>query len=425
MEEEGFFKHIVHGLTDMCYIWAKEMRSTITDEGVLIFFILVPLFYPLLYSWIYNNEVARDVPVTVVDLSHSQLSRQFIRDFDASPDTKVAYYSNSLDQAKDLVGKQLAHGVLYFPPDFSIRTGRGEQAHVSVYCDMSLMLTYKAIYQTSQAVASTLNANIQISRSADFTNREDELTTQPLKAEDVPIYNVTGGYGNAIIPGVLMLIIQQTLLLGIGLSAGTARENNRYQELVPISRHYMGTFRIILGKALCYFMIYAVMGAYITLCVPRFFHFTTLALPSALLGLMIPYILAVIFFGMAMSCMVRYRENVLLLVVFTSVPLLFMTGVSWPKSNIPGFWQGIACLFPSTFGIRGYQCVNCMGGTTDDIHIDIIALWIQAIVYAFFTFLVYRYQLQRTKQHAFNYLESLKTKAAAARATKDQSETHV
>ena len=43
-------------LSSLCYIWWLEMKSTIKDEGVLIFFLLVPLAYPLLYSWIYNNE---------------------------------------------------------------------------------------------------------------------------------------------------------------------------------------------------------------------------------------------------------------------------------------------------------------------------------------------------------------------------------
>ena len=143
--EDGLFSKIRNGIKDMCYIWAKEMRSTITDEGVLIFFILVPLLYPLLYSWIYNNEVVRDVPVAIVDQSHSQISREFIRSFDAGSDVKAAYYCNSIEEAKDLIGKQVVHGLLYFPDDFAHKLYRGEQAHVGVYCDMSLRLTYKAI----------------------------------------------------------------------------------------------------------------------------------------------------------------------------------------------------------------------------------------------------------------------------------------
>lgn len=412
---------IIDGVKDMCYIWAKEIRSTVTDEGVLIFFILVPLLYPLLYSWIYNNEVVRDVPVAIVDRSHSQSSREFIRHFDASPDTKVAYYCNDLEEAKDLVGKQAVRGVLYFPADFSTRLYRGEQSHVGVYCDMSLMLTYKAIFQTAQAVSQGMNTQIQIAHSKSITVRDEEISSRPLDFDEVQIFNATGGYGNALIPGVLMLILQQTLLLGIGLSAGTARENNRYQDLVPISRHYNGIFRIVLGKSMAYFMIYTVMAAYITLCVPRFFHFTTMATAPALIGLLLPYILACVFFGMAMSCVVRYRENVMLLVVFTSIPLLFMSGISWPQTDIPGFWQGISWLFPSTFGIRGFLRISSMGGTLADIRTEYQVLWTQVLVYFLLTCLVYRYQINRTRSHAYDRLEVLKQKAKEAKARKSAS----
>lgn len=410
-QKQGLGSSIKEGLVDMCYIWAKEMRSVITDEGVLIFFILVPIFYPLLYSWIYNNEVVRDVPVAIVDNSHSQLSRTFIRMFDGSPDTKVAVYCNNLQEARDLVGKQKVRGVLYFPNDFASNIARKQQSHVGVYCDMSLMLTYKAIYQTATAVAADMNSGIQIEQSGNMTNRDDEITTKPLDYDDVNIFNATGGYGNALIPAVLMLILQQTLLLGIGLGAGTARENNRYKDLVPISKHYNGIFRIVLGKSLCYFMIYIVMAAYITLCVPRFFHYTTIVTPQTLIGLMVPYILACIFFGMSLSCLVRYRENVILLVLFTSVPLLFMTGISWPLSNIPGFWQGVAVLFPSTWGIRGFLQTSSMGGTLADISTEYQALWIQVVFYFFLTCLVYRYQINSTRKHALERVMSLRSKA--------------
>lgn len=148
------------GLHDMCYIWMKEMKATVQDEGVLIFFILVPLLYPLLYSWAYNNEVVRDVPVAVVDLSHTQLSRQFIRQYDASPDVKVAYHCNSLEEARELVGKQIIRGVVYIPADFAQNLNRMEQSHISVYCDMSYMLAYKAIFQTATAVSGGMNLSL-------------------------------------------------------------------------------------------------------------------------------------------------------------------------------------------------------------------------------------------------------------------------
>src|SRR3712207_3088670 len=94
----SFFRKIARGLQDMCYIWAHEMRNVIKDEGALIFMILVPLGYPLLYSWIYNNEVVHDVPTAIVDMSHSASSRQFIEKYDASADTKAAYYCDNMEE---------------------------------------------------------------------------------------------------------------------------------------------------------------------------------------------------------------------------------------------------------------------------------------------------------------------------------------
>ncbi len=418
MTKETLRHRIVEGIKDMCYIWGKEMRSTVTDEGVLIFFILVPLLYPLLYSWIYTNEVVREVPVAIVDLSHTSQSRQFIRMFDATPDARVAYHCNNLEEARRLVEREVVSGIIYFPEDYATRLMRGEQTHVGVYCDMSLMLTYKAIYQSAQSIAAHIGAAFQAAHSGSITQRDAEIAIRPVNVSEVQIFNATGGYGNAIIPGVLILVIQQTLLLGIGLAAGTARESNRYQDLIPISHHYNGIFRIVLGKSLCYIMIYAVLAAWLTLVVPRLFGYTTISQPQALLGMMVPYLLASIFFGMALSCLVRYRENVMLLVVFTTVPLLFMTGLSWPESNIPGVWKGVAMLFPSTFGVRAYVRINTMGATLENIQPEYIALWIQTLVYFLVTCVVYQYQLNQTRNHAHQYFDDLRQKVEEELATR-------
>ena len=407
-------------LKDTCYIWRKEMRSVIRDEGVLIFFIIVPLLYPLVYSWAYDNEVVRDVPVAVVDLSNSHISRQFIRRCDASPEVKVAYHCTSIDEARQLVGHQVVRGILYFPTDFEQTLGRGQQTKMSLFCDMSMMLTYKAIYSTAMNVSQDMNADIQVAISSPPTDQEDRILTQPLDFEDVQMFNTTGGYGNFILPCVLILILQQTLLLGIGLSAGTARENNRYQDLVPVSRHYNGMYRIVFGKSLCYLMIFSVMAAYVTLVVPRIFGFTSIPQAADLFALMLPYLLASIFFGMLFSCIIRYRENVILLVVFTSLPFLFLAGVSWPESSIPAIWRGISYLVPSTFGVRGFVRISSMGATLNDVRNEYIWLWIQVIVYFFATCAVYKYQLISARRHAIERMTVIKNAVEKKKALKSQ-----
>lgn len=395
----SIFHNIKQAMLDAAYIWRQEMRQIFRDEGIIIFFIIVPLVYPLLYSWIYNNEAVHEVPVAVVDLSHSQLSRQFIRDCNASPDVEVAYYAADLNEAKSLVSRQLVKGIYYIPSDFTTRLNRMEQSVVSVYCDMSLMLTYKAIYQTAMVESQRMGAGIRLQLAGNYTAREDALSAQPLSVDDVPMFNPSGGYGSCVLPAVLMLILQQTLALGIGMSAGTSRERNHNGQLVPNDdNHYSGIYRIVGGKALAYAMIYAVMAAYLSMVVPRMFSFPQLAHWDDLLLIMLPYVLACIFFGMTVSCMVRYRENVMLLMVFVSVPLLFLSGVSWPQASIPSFWQGISWLFPSTFGVRAYVRVNTMGATIGQVLPELRYLWIQAAFYFSLACLVYGHQLRISRR---------------------------
>lgn len=405
----GIIRQIRQGLHDMLLVWAEEMKLTVKDEGVLIFFILVPLLYPLLYSWIYTNEVVREVPVAVIDMSHSGTSREFTRMFDASPDVSVAYRCGGMDEAKDLIARQEVFGILYFPADFQTRLNRMEQSHLNIYCDMSFMLYYKAVYQTASAVAGQLNAKFQTVRAGNWTEHENEISVKPLDFDEVQMFNTTGGYGNFIIPGVLMLIIQQTLLLGAGLAAGTTRERNRMELLVPVSRHYNGIFRIVLGKSLCYFMIYAIIAAYITLVVPHLFNFVSMVHATDMLLFMLPYLLSCIFFALTVSSLVRYRENIMLLVVFTSVPLLFLSGVSWPQSGIPEFWQRVSTVFPSTFGIRGFVRMNTMGARLGDVLSEYHVLWLQTLAYFILTCLIYRWQIIRTRKRLIDLHKKEKT----------------
>lgn len=389
-------RKIITYIIDVAKVWMHEYRQIFKDEGTLLFVILVPLLYPVLYSWIYNNEVVKEVPVAVVDCSHSAMAREFVRHCDASSDVKVAYRCNSLEEAKDLVGHQKVYGVIYMPEDFGTRLGRMEQAHVSVYCNMGLMLTYKAIFQTCTAVAADLNSRIQIELSGAYTAREGEITASPINVRDVPMFNNTGGYGNFILPGVLVLVLQQVLLLGIGMAYGTSYEKHGFVRLKPMLERNFGLSRIMVGRTLGFLVLFVMLSAWVLLAIPRIFNFVHIMPHGEFLLFTIPYLLACIFFAITFSFIVRQRENVMLLVVFTSVPFLFMSGVSWPKSNIPEIWQLTSYLFPSTFGIQGFIKLNTMGCLFSDIWPEIKALWMQVIVYGALATLVTRWQVKRS-----------------------------
>ena len=354
-------------------IWWQETVAIFKDSGAVLFCIVLPLAYPILYSWIYNNEVVREVPVVVVDDSHSALSREFIQKVEASPDVSIAFYSNSIHDAQNHIGHGEAYGVIYFPRNFATTVGRHEQSHVSVYCDMSYMLTYKAIFQTVQAVSSVMGTEIQTAVSGAYTNREEQIASKPLDFEEVPIFNTTSGYGNFVLPGVLVLIIQQALLLSVGLLSGTQREKH-----FPMVKHVIDAY---FGKGLAFCIIFSVMLAYCTLVVPRMFGFVMMVHFIDWLIFMTPYLIACVAFAVVGSEMIPFREAVMLTAVCTSVPFLFLSGISWPQSGIPCFWQTVANYLPSTFAIRGFIRMSSMGARIGDVLPEFRALSILAVLY--------------------------------------------
>lgn len=412
MEDLTFKQKIKTGIYDTFYIWKQEFRQVFRDSGVMIFFFLVPLAYPLLYAFIYTNEVVRNVPTVVVDHSHTSLSREYIRKVDATPDVEIVHHCSDMQEAIHILEERRAYGVIYIPTDFSSNIQTGKQTQVSIYCDMSGLLYYKSILLANTAVSLNMNQDIKIALAGNTTDRQDEITAYPIEYEDVAMFNPTNGFAAFLIPAVLILIIQQTLLLGIGLAAGTAREKNKFKDLVPINRHYHGTLRIVMGKGLCYFMIYAVICIYVLVVVPKLFKLNQIGMPNDLLLFLLPYLLACIFFSMTASITIRNRETCMLIFVFTSVPLLFISGISWPGTAIPPFWKYFSYIFPSTFGINGFVRINNMGATLNEVSMEYKALWLQAGLYFITTCLVYRYQIIMSRKHIIERYEELKAKSS-------------
>ena len=411
MRKETSLRNIIlQGMNSVFYICQKELKAVFKDQGVLIFFLLVPLAYPLLYAFIYTGEVVREVPAAVVDMNKSTLSREFIRKVDATPDVKIQSHCADMEEAKLLLKESKVYGVIYIPENFSSDINKGIQTQVTLYCDMSGMLYYKAILTASTEVSLKMNKAIKIKRAGNTTDRQDEISATPITYEAVNLFNPQAGYASFLLPAVLILIIQQTLLLGVGLSAGTARENNRFRDLVPLSRQYQGTLRIVLGKSSAYFIIYAIVSAYILCVVPKIFSLVQIAQAGTLAAFILPYVLSCIFFAMTCSIFIHHREACMMIYVFTSVPLLFISGVSWPGSAIPAFWRVISWMFPSTFGINGYIAINSMGATLDQVLPEFRALWIQTGVYFLTTCIVYRRQIMLSRSHAMERLKEFRRK---------------
>lgn len=397
MNKRYKLRHIIReGFEDIFFIWKDELKNVFRDAGVLIFFFLVPLAYPLLYSFIYNNEVVRDAKLVVVDQSDSFLSREFTRRVNATADVEVVSTCTDMAEAKRYLDEKKAYGILYFPESFSKEVYRGEQATVSLYCDMSSLLFYKAFLLSATEVSLDLGREIQLSRLSSSSEKQDEITVNPIPYESITLFNPQNGFASFLVPAILILVIQQTLVLGIGMLGGTVREENRLETLPQsVGRHFHGTLRIVFGKSLTYLMIYILVCIWALAVVPKLFALPQIGDPLTLLLFVLPYLLACIFFAMTLAGFMTTRESPMLVFVFTSVLFLFISGISWPKEAIPPFWKAIGYLFPSTPGIQGFVRINTCGATLNEVAFEYRMLWVQAGIYFLSACLIQRRALAR------------------------------
>lgn len=376
-------------------IWYREIGNIFRDKGIMIFILFVPLAYPLLYSYVYTDEVVRDVPVAVVDESNSPLSRDILRKMDASPDLKIETYCPDMKEAEELIRRQKVYGIVRIPASFTNDLAHGRQVPIGLYCDMASMLYYKALLVTVTNVSLEVNKDIKVDYYVTgTTDRQDEINKLPIDYDYVALYNPQSGFAAFLIPPVLMLIIQQTLLLGIGMSMGNSRERHN-GSVIPFHPWYKNPVHIVIGKALPYFMLYMVLAIYMFTVVTDMFTLPKLGHYETFVAFVIPYILACIFLAMVISTFIYRREDSILLLVFLSVPMLFLSGLSWPAPSMPLFWKYVSYLFPSTFGMNGYVRITSMGASLSDIRTEYMALWIQAGVYFLLACWFYRWQIVR------------------------------
>lgn len=361
----------------------NEYRAIFTDKGVILVLILALLIYSTIYSFAYAPQVLRNVPIGVIDQDKTPASRKLVETFDSGPNTYVAYEVGSMEEAKNLFFGRKIYGVVYIPANYEKQLLGGQQAVVAIYVDASYFLMYRQVFQELVTGIGTTGAMVEFQRliAKGANLPQAQATTQPVIYQSHNLFNPYLGYGTFVMPAIIMVIIQQTMLIGIGMIGGTWREFGLYRKLCPPDRKRMSTLPIVLGKALVYGMIYSVTTFYILGLHYKLFHYPMNGATGTIVVFMLAYMAACIALGIAISTLFRYRENSLLLLLWTSIPLLMLSGVSYPREGIPDWLFNLGQIFPSSHGVNAFIRIQSMGASLSEVLPEIRMLCILALVY--------------------------------------------
>jgi ABC-2 type transport system permease protein len=316
---------------------------------------------------------------------------------DATEQIHVICKPGSLKEAENLFYEGNIKGIVLIPDDFEKNILQGIQSNVTVYCDASYFLIYKQVYAGAAYSTGTLSAGVEIKKLlAQGKNLNQALDQRdPLKTNVISLYNPSASYGSFIMPGVLLVILQQTLLIGIGLLGATTREKIKKRNLIVEPLTHGGSITAVLGKSLAYLVIYMFNVIFIMVVIPKWFSFPDKSGFLTTLLLTIPYILSISFLGITISVLFKKRAHALLFMVFLSNIILFFSGLSWPSAALPPILYKIAHIFPSTLMIPAYLRVRIMGAPLSSVAYEYTFLLIQMVVYFILACVAYKFSSKK------------------------------
>lgn len=392
------WKRIKYWILDVARVMRRELNLSLTDVGAVLFFIMLPLAYPLVYTLIYNPEVAREIPVAVVDDCRSVQSREFVRMTNATEAIHIIGYASDMAEARRWKDAKDCYGILYIPADYSRSLGRGEQATITFYSDMSLLLRYRAMLMSMTNLQLAAGANIRTETLSSLGLSGTSMSGSPVENVSFMLGDTEQGFASFVIPGIIILILQQSMLLGITLLGGTSNErrlrNGGYDPLAVKASPSAS----VIGRMLCYVLIYMPMTIYVLHFVPVFFSLPHVGSPLQYLPFVFPMLIATAFMGMTLEIIVKEREMSFMVVVFTSVVFLFLSGLTWPRYAMNWLWKGIGDLIPATWGMEGFIRINSNNATLYDNSHCYLMMWVLAVLYFFTAVFVTRYTALRARR---------------------------
>ncbi len=336
-------------------VFLREMKRLFTNKDLLMICFAAPFVYGIALSAVYSQKRAEDIPVGIVDRDNSRLSRAFVRMMDATPNIRVKErYTDAPAAIDDMIAGDLV-GLLYIPRGFSseIKSGRDAMALVSI--NSANFVVANPVMQSLLESASIMSAGafVTSARKRGLVKEKALTLAQPLALDTRPIFNPQVNYSDFFIPGLLFMVIQQIMLVGLGYTVAEELENNREEELRTLCGGNI--FALFAGKSLPYALVnYGIGIVFLFGLLPVFDITVQSSIPGVLLLLAL-FIGAITSFGVMISAFFRSVVMALAVLMFYSMPVFLISGAVWPSFSLPLSLRLLSYLFPSTYFLVDFR----------------------------------------------------------------------
>ena len=343
----------------------QTIKDVFSDKGVLLLLMIAPIIYGFFYPWPYSTEIVNHVPVGIIDKDNSNLSQTIVRYASASPLLDTKRFLNE-QQAIDAMWTDEIAGYMIIPSGLEQQVLSGKAASVSVLGNGGYFLLNKNVQMGFLQAVSTVSAGIEVKKSvaqgAYLATAPANTQAVPLKI--IPLYNQTEGYGAYVVPAVSILILQQTLLMSTAMLVGTWYERRRHKTSI----------RGWLGRIAALSMFSFIIGCFYYGWAFELHHYPRGQNMLGSLLFLLLFCPTVATLGCVVGLWFRQRERSMQILIFSSLPMFFISGYPWPADQLPEFLQITRWLLPTTPGINTSVQLNQMGASVAQVATGFYAL---------------------------------------------------
>lgn len=353
-----FFRHITR-------LFLREVKLVAKDHSLLLTLLIAPLLYAFFYGSIYSYKVEEKVLLAVADDDKSELSRTFLQQLTKMQIVEVVGALDLKDaQEKMYYGE--CQGFLYIPNGVQKKVLALQQGDIVLAVNAARFLPSSELAGAITTLALTVGAGVRLkyNERQGLNSQMAMRETQPVNLDYRPMYNPRSSYGAFLLPGLLALILQQTLLIGLAESMALDRERLQIPQMVGAGGG--GLSATLWGKGLFYMILFC--------CYAFFFmtvNYSTLDIPFRGHAFDVAVVFFIFFFtliplGIWLGSMFPSQLMAAQMMVFSTYPVFLIAGYAWPYESLPVPLQWLSSMVPTTPFLRVYQSIVQTGGTLAD-----------------------------------------------------------
>lgn len=361
-----------------------EWKLFYTDAAAVLLLVVAGILYAFYYPTPYMNQTVSKVPVAVVDMDHTVMSRQLTQMSASAQQIDVRYIFSDMREAEEALADEKIYGFMVIPKDMGKTLRNGGSVNVNVFTHGAYVMLHGNIGTAFTTCALTVGATTKVKRIAlgkKVPAAKAMAMRDPTPLSIQTLYNNTGSYSNYVVPSVLVLILQQTLVIGICVLGGARAHRKfrkKYREAAVENEKLPYRY---FGRSLAYFLHYCSFILFYHFVVYNLFDFPRRGQLLPMIAFAVVFLFSTINFGMVLSQVFLRRETSMQIFLYMSIPILFLANFSWPSYLVPSWMVGLSALLPSTFAVPAWLSIQQRGADIYEASALLYPLALQAVFY--------------------------------------------